>query len=42
MEKSITGSQCKLTKEQAWNGKMIDLLTDHRSLHQWLLWPDYS
>ena len=23
-------------KEQAWNGNMIDLLTDHRSLHQWL------
>ena len=25
-------------KEQAWNGNTIDLLTDHRSLHQWLLW----
>ena len=23
-------------KEQAWNGNTIDLLTDHRSLHQWL------
>ena len=25
-------------KKQAWNGNTIDLLTDHRSLHQWLLW----
>ena len=23
-------------EEQAWIGNMIDLLTDHRSLHQWL------
>ena len=36
--KYTTGQQCKLTKEQAWNGNTIDLLTDHRSLHQWLLW----
>ena len=34
IKKSTTGSQCK----QAWNGNTIDLLTDHRSLHQWLLW----
>ena len=26
------------SKEQAWNGNTIDLLTDHRSSHQWLLW----
>ena len=25
-------------KEQAWNGNTVDLLTDYRSLHQWLLW----
>ena len=37
-KKSATGPQCKLNKELAWNGNTIDLLTDHRSLHQWLLW----
>ena len=25
-------------KELAWNGNTIDLQTDNRSLHQWLLW----
>ena len=35
--KSTTGPwpQC-INKEQAWNGNTIDLLTDHRSLRQWL------
>ena len=44
MKKSTTGSQCKPTRNKhRMVTRLIDhLLTDHRSLHQWLLWPDYS
>ena len=37
MKKSATGPQCKPTRNQhGMHGNTIDLLTDHRYLHQWL------
>ena len=37
MKKSTTGPQCKPTiKEITRNGKTLDWLIDHASLHQWL------
>ena len=35
-------STMQSNKEQAWNGNTIDLLTDHRSLHQWLYITDVT
>ena len=37
MKKSTTGPQCKPTRNNhGMVTRTIDLLTDHRSLHQWL------
>ena len=42
MEEMDGNGPLVLNVNQQGNDNTIDLLTDHRSLHQWLLWPDYS